>query len=135
MPLRRLASLERKKLEDERKELLQSIKYLKSVLASQDKRLEIVVELEVWKDSEEYTRTGLDENTVVISEVEIPYIKLPIIPGKNITVISEVIALNYLSKHYGYDAAKIFQNRLSERIKDKNSNTQRSTDYFEHDFE
>lgn len=44
MPLRRLASLERKKLEDERKELLQSIKYLKSVLASQDKRLEIVVE-------------------------------------------------------------------------------------------
>ncbi len=99
------------------------------------KRLEIVVELEVWKDSEEYTRTGLDEYTVVISEVEIPYIKLPIIPGKNITVISEVIALNYLSKHYGYDAAKIFQNRLSERIKDKNSNTQRSTDYFEHDFE
>ena len=44
MPLRRLASLERKKLEDERKELLQSIKYLKSILASQDKRLEIVIE-------------------------------------------------------------------------------------------
>jgi DNA gyrase subunit A len=44
MPLRRLASLELKKLEDERKELLHSIKYLKSVLASQEKRLEIVVE-------------------------------------------------------------------------------------------
>ncbi len=44
MPLRRLASLERKKLEDERKELLQRIKYLKSILASQEKRLEIVVE-------------------------------------------------------------------------------------------
>lgn len=99
------------------------------------KRLEMVVELEIWKDNEEYTRTGLDENTVVISEVEIPYIKLPILPGKNITVISEVIALNYLARHYGYDAAKIFQNRLSERIKDKNSNTQRATDYFEHDFE
>ena len=64
-----------------------------------------------------------------------PYIKLPILPGKNITVISEVIALNYLLKHYGYDAAKVFQNKLSERIKGKNSDTQRVTDYFEHDFE
>jgi HPr kinase/phosphorylase len=99
------------------------------------KRLELVVELEIWKDKAEYTRTGLDESFVTISEVEIPYIKLPIIPGKNITVISEVIALNYLSKHYGHDAAKVFQNRLSEQIKGKNADTQRSTDYFEHDFE
>jgi HPr kinase/phosphorylase len=99
------------------------------------KRLELVVELEIWKDKAEYTRTGLDESFVTISEVEIPYIKLPIIPGKNITVISEVIALNYLSKHYGHDAAKVFQNRLSEQIKGKNTDTQRSTDYFEHDFE
>jgi len=99
------------------------------------KRLEIIVELEIWNESAHYTRTGLDESTVVISEVEIPYIKLPILPGKNITVISEVIALNYLSKHYGYDAAKIFQNRLSERIKVKKTDTQRATDYFEHDFE
>jgi HPr kinase/phosphorylase len=99
------------------------------------KRLEIIVELEIWNESANYTRTGLDESTVLISEVEMPYIKLPILPGKNITVISEVIALNYLSKHYGYDAAKIFQNRLSEQIKGKKTNTQRATDYFEHDFE
>ena len=44
MPLRRLASLERKKLEDESARILKSIKILKSVLASQEKRLEIVVE-------------------------------------------------------------------------------------------
>jgi HPr kinase/phosphorylase len=99
------------------------------------KRLEIVVELETWKDKGNYTRTGLDESNITISGVEIPYIKLPIIPGKNITVISEVIALNYLSKHYGYDAAKIFQKRLSDRLKDKNASNQRATDYFEHDFE
>ncbi len=82
-----------------------------------------------------YTRTGLDEKTITISEIDIPYIKLPILPGKNITVISEVIALNYLLKHYGYDAAEIFKKRLSDRISDKNSNTGRVTDYFEHDFE
>ncbi|MCW9098594.1 MAG: HPr kinase/phosphorylase, partial [Ignavibacteriaceae bacterium] len=70
-----------------------------------------------------------------ISGIEIPYIKLPILPGKNITVISEVIALDYLLKHYGYNAAEIFKNRLSERISDKNSSAQRATEYFEHDFE
>jgi len=99
------------------------------------KRLEILVELEVWDEKTHYTRTGLDEKNITISEIEIPYIKLPILPGKNITVISEVIALNYLLKHYGYNAAELFQKRLSERISDKNSKTQRATDYFEHDFE
>ncbi len=99
------------------------------------KRLEILVELEVWDEKANYTRTGLDEKSTNISEIEIPYIRLPILPGKNITVISEVIALNYLLKHYGYNSAEIFKKRLSERISDKNSNTQRATDYFEHDFE
>jgi HPr kinase/phosphorylase len=99
------------------------------------KRLEIIVELEIWDDTEHYTRTGLSEKNVAISGVDILYIKLPILPGKNITVISEVIALNYLLKHYGHDAAKIFQNRLKSRLRDKNSGGQRGIDYFEHDFE
>ncbi len=99
------------------------------------KRLEIVVELETWDDGAEYTRTGLDEKTVSIMDVEIPYIKLPIIPGKNITVISEVVALHYLLKHYGHDAAKIFQDRLNERIRNKSNSENRGVDYFEHDFE
>lgn len=99
------------------------------------KRLEIVVELEFWDDNAEYTRTGLDNEYVNIMDVEIPYIKLPIIPGKNITVISEVISLNYLLKHYGHDAAKIFQERLNQRLKSKSNLDNRGVDYFEHDFE
>jgi HPr kinase/phosphorylase len=99
------------------------------------KRLEIIVELEIWDKDAHYTRTGLDVDHVTISEVEIPYIKLPIIPGKNITVISEVISLNYLLKHYGHDAAKIFKNRLNKRLTESESGSKRVTDYFEHDFE
>ncbi len=98
------------------------------------KRLEIVVELEIWDENGTYTRTGLGEESVAISDVEIPYIKLPILPGKNITVISEVIALNYLLKHYGFDAAKVLQERLSSRINQKSAG-KRGVDYFEHDFE
>ncbi|MFZ2325129.1 MAG: HPr(Ser) kinase/phosphatase [Ignavibacteriaceae bacterium] len=99
------------------------------------KRLEIVVELESWDEKSEYTRTGLDEKTISILDVDIPYIKLPIIPGKNITVISEVISLNYLLKHYGHNSAKIFHDRLNERLRSKSNFESRGVEYFEHDFE
>ncbi len=100
------------------------------------KRLEVIIELEIWDDKGDYTRTGLDESFKEIMDVEIPYIKLPILPGKNITVISEVIALNYLLKHYGYDAAKVLQERLSQKLSKKSKDgINRTVDYFEHDFE
>jgi HPr kinase/phosphorylase len=99
------------------------------------KRLEVVIELEIWDMNTEYTRTGLDDSTIPIMDVKIPYVKLPIVPGKNITVISEIIALNYLLNHYGYNAPKVFRDKLSNKIKEKNQNTKRTIDYFEHDFE
>lgn len=99
------------------------------------KRLELVIEMEIWNDVSEYTRTGLDNRTIDISGVEIPYIKLPIVPGKNLTVVAEVIALNYLLKHYGYNAAKEFQKNLSDRINSKRTEINRAVNYFEHDFE
>ena len=99
------------------------------------KRLEVVIELEVWDEKSDYTRTGLETKTIKIMDVEIQYIKVPIVPGKNITVISEVIALNYVLKHYGYDAAEVLNQRLKTKIKSKNKENDRSVDYFEHDFE
>ncbi len=99
------------------------------------KRLEVVIELEVWNDKSEYTRTGLDNSFMTLLDVEIPTVKLPIIPGKNITVISEIIALNYLLRHYGYDAAKVLQNRITRKIQQKSGEMDRAIDYFEHDFE
>jgi HPr kinase/phosphorylase len=99
------------------------------------KRLETVVELENWDVSQNYERTGLDGSTVNILGVEIPYVKLPIIPGKNITVISEIIALHYLLKHYGYDAAQAFQDHLNNRLRGNKPPEGRGVAYFEHDFE
>lgn len=83
------------------------------------KRLEIIVELEDWNDDNHYTRTGLDELPMDILGVEISKVKLPIFPGKNITVIAEVIAINYLLRTYGYDASQVFSEKLNERIKQK----------------
>jgi HPr kinase/phosphorylase len=100
------------------------------------KRVEVVVELMEWQASSEFTRTGLDMTTISILDVEVPHIKLPIFPGKNITVIAEVIALDYLLKHYGYDAAQEFSKKLENVIaQKKKGSTKRAIDYFEHDFE
>jgi HPr kinase/phosphorylase len=87
------------------------------------KRLEIIVELEEWAENSttEYNRTGLDEAPTSVLGVEIATVKLPIIPGKNVTVIAEVIALNYLLKIYGYNAAEVFSDKLSEEIQKKSS--------------
>ena len=98
------------------------------------KRVEVVVELEEWKSTEDYTRTGLDDQNINIMDVEIQMVKLPIFPGKNVTVITEVIALNYLLRHYGYDAAGEFSKRLEGMIGQKKKGN-RVINYFEHDFE
>lgn len=102
------------------------------------KRLEVIVELFLWENNEQnIDRTGLDKKTINLLGIEIPHIHLPISPGKNITVIAEVIAMNYLLTHYGYDAAKVFQDRLQSKIAQKISRKGpvRAVDYFETDFE
>ncbi|MBI4418871.1 MAG: HPr kinase/phosphorylase [Ignavibacteriales bacterium] len=98
------------------------------------KRVEVIVELEEWKQDVEYTRTGLDHDNIEILGVSIPHVRLPIFPGKNVTVITEVIALDYLLRHYGYDSAKEFSKRLEAAIAEKTKG-KRVIDYFEHDFE
>jgi HPr kinase/phosphorylase len=102
------------------------------------KRLEVVLELSLWEDTEKINRTGLDHDTIEILGTKIPMIHLPITPGKNITVIAEVIAMNYLLKHYGYDAAEAFQKKIKKHIAKKKNQTdmpRRAIEYFEGDFE
>ena len=78
-----------------------------------------MVGIEAWDSREEYTRTGIDHDYLSIFSVEIPLIKLPILPGKNITVIAEVVALNHILHLYDYDAAEVFNQKIQEAIKKK----------------
>jgi len=98
------------------------------------KRVEIIVELQEWRSDVEYTRTGLDHENISLLGVSLPHLKLPIVPGKNITVIVEVIAMDYQLKHYGYDSAKEFAKRLDAAIAEKTKG-KRVINYFDHDFE
>lgn len=94
----------------------------------QQKRLEVVVQLEIWDQAGVYDRTGLDQQSAEILGVELPRVVVPLVPGKNITVMSEVIAMNHLLKYAGIDSAKLFNQRLLDRM-------QGTREYLEEDYE
>jgi len=81
------------------------------------KRIDVQVELMPWKDNMDYERIGLSNNFVDVLGNKIPIIYLPISPGKNVAVIIEVVAMNHISKLFGYDAAKEYTNKLQEELK------------------
>jgi len=77
------------------------------------KEVQVVVELLEWNKEIAYERLGLDSQSTRILGVEVPQVQLPIFPGKNITVIIEVVALNFLLKRYSnYVAAEALSNRI-----------------------
>ena len=84
------------------------------------KRVEVEVNLREWSPEEDYERTGLDDRKTKILDVDIPRVEIPIVPGKNVTVIAEVVALNYLVKVYGgYSPAERLNQHLLEIMKRK----------------
>ena len=82
----------------------------------QQKRIEVVVELQAWDSGLEVERTGLDVQTTQILDVELPKVVVPLNPGKNITVISEVVAMSHLLRYSGFDPAHAFNERLIRRM-------------------
>lgn len=78
----------------------------------QQKRIEVVVKLDDWDQEAIVDRTGLDQMATTILDVAIPLITVPLNPGKNITVIAEVIALNHLLRYSGINPAEAFNERL-----------------------
>jgi len=84
-----------------------------------EKRLDIILELQRWDPTEQYNRTGLDTITNKILGMDIPHTVIPVIPGKNIAVISEVVAMDHLLKKEGVDSSKNISNLLHEQIRKK----------------
>jgi HPr kinase/phosphorylase len=85
----------------------------------QQKRIEVVVQLEEWQHGAPVERTGLDGETADILGVGIPRVTVALNPGKNITVIAEVIAMHHLLKWSGVDPAERFNERLIKQMRDK----------------
>lgn len=85
------------------------------------KRIEVELRLEEWDEGKEYDRHGLDRETTEILGVRIPKVTVPIFPGKNNTVIAEIIALDFMLKTYGIDSADDFNRKLIKTMSDSGS--------------
>jgi len=85
------------------------------------KRIEVELRLEEWDEGKEYDRHGLDREKTEILGVTIPKVTVPIFPGKNNTVIAEIIALDFMLKTYGIDSADEFNRKLIKTMSDSGS--------------
>jgi len=97
----------------------------------QQKRLEVVVQLEDWETARDADRTGLQRDTQSILDVPIPKVIVPLNPGKNVTVVAEVVAMMHLLRFSGVDVASAFNERLIKKMREKRGVRQYLRDDFE----
>jgi HPr kinase/phosphorylase len=97
----------------------------------QQKRIEVVVQLEDWETARDQDRTGLLHQETEILDVRLPRVIVALNPGKNITVISEVVAMMHLLRYSGVDVAAAFNERLIKRMKEQRG----VKEYLQNDYE
>lgn len=78
--------------------------------------IELVVELESWKEGRAYDRLGLDESVYTILGTPCPYIKMPVALGRNVSILVEIAARNHLLKMQGHHSARDFVRQLEKRM-------------------
>ena len=79
-------------------------------------KIDLVINLEPWQEGKMYDRLGLDEQTTEILGIKVPSIVLPVSPGRNLSVVIEVAAMNNRQKRMGYNTAAEFNKRLMESM-------------------
>ncbi len=80
------------------------------------KRISLVIDLETWDPDKTYDRLGLETETMKIIDTELPKLTIPVRPGRNLSVIIEVAAMNHRLKGLGINAAEEFSRRLDSVI-------------------
>lgn len=82
------------------------------------KRVEVVVELVLWDEVRgDFERIGLERKKKKILGIELPRYVVPLTPGKNISVIAEVIAIHHLLELRGIRPAVEYDRELKRLLK------------------
>jgi HPr kinase/phosphorylase len=86
------------------------------------KRVELVVQLERWEPGREYERLGLDDVHYEILGLHVPLLRMPVAPGRNVSILVEVAARNQLLRSRGHHAARKLAARLERQLRDSADN-------------
>jgi len=101
-----------------------NITHLYGVSAIRDRmEIQLVVELENWDADKDYDRLGIHDVTTEILGVKIPFIKIPVRPGRNIPIIIETAAKNERLKEMGYYSAREFNQNVLRWLESENART------------
>ncbi len=83
------------------------------------KRIELVVLLEEWDSAKYYDRLGIDEKKYSILDLEVPFLTVPVRPGRNIPIIIETAALNQRLKKMGVFSAAELDRKIQDWLKSR----------------
>lgn len=81
-----------------------------------EQQLNLIIDLKDSKKGTQFDRLGTAEEKEQVLSVDIPKISIPVQTGRNISSIIEVAAINFRAKSMGFDAAKMFNDRLTKLI-------------------
>ena len=84
-------------------------------------KIDMIVNLEQWKDKKQYDRLGLNTEYNSILGIDVPALTIPVKPGRNLAVVLEVAAMNNRQKKMGYNAAEALNKRLISEMKENNN--------------
>ncbi len=90
------------------------------------KPIDLVVELEPWREGQAYDRLGLDETVFSILDTPCPYIRMPVALGRNVANLVEIAARNHVLKLQGTHSAREFARKLEEQLERSRSGKPRS---------
>jgi len=94
----------------------------------EQKKVELVLELMEWGTYDDYDRLGFEEEKYPILNIELPMLRIPVTPGRNLATIIEVAARNHLLKMMGYHSALEFEKKLLSKIEAQETNRPDSKD-------
>jgi HPr kinase/phosphorylase len=83
------------------------------------KTVDLVIELEPWDAQQPYDRLGLEETVFHILGTPLPYIRMPVASGRNLSILVEIAARNHVLKMQGHFSAHEFARQLEEQLERK----------------
>ena len=85
----------------------------------QSEKIDMVINMELWDPNRAYDRMGLDSEYTEILGVDVPVTTIPVRPGRNLSMIIEVAAMNNRQKKMGYNAAMELLENLGMSVEEE----------------
>ena len=78
--------------------------------------IDLVIQLEPWVEGKFYDRLGLGEDSYTMMGVSLPYLTIPVRPGRNLAGIVEIATMKNRQMKYGENSALDFIEQFDRRV-------------------